>query len=291
MNGASRFTVGSVDDEDELMQRVKKAEGIDSPEDFERIQNYGFTSTLLDQDEEDKQQQKPQQSQDNQSGGYGGQKPNWGQDQKKKGKGPEAAVIYQNGDRSHPLMVAADDRRHRPYSIPKGGSAQYDQHGQMTYLKPSGENPGVFMIATDYDDSQSSGGGGGASAGTLAAGGGKAPERMASLRHVDKEKQTRKLKNKGGPVQSAQSGGQQQGGAQTQQGGQQQQKKEFKHEGEDDKINHEVRVTKKRIEFRSGNKVVGYYDKGEDKWYFTGKVIFNEATEQVKDKAPKIDHN
>lgn len=301
MNGASRFTVGSVDDEDELMQRVKKAEGIDSPEDFERIQNYGFTSTLLDQDQDQQGQQgQPGGQQGNGGGGYSGtgSQPDWGQEQKSKGKGPEAAVVYQNGDRSHPLMVAADDRRHRPYSIPKGGSAQYDQNGQMTYIKPTGDNPGIFIVATDYDDSQQQGSGGGGSggAGTLASssGGGQAPQRMASLRHVDKEKQSRKLKNKSGPVQSAQSGGQQQGGqgqdgqSGGQSGGQQQQ---FKHEGEDDKINHEVRVTKKRIEFRSGNKVVGYYDKDEDKWYFTGKVILNEATQQVQDKAPKIDHN
>jgi hypothetical protein len=69
-----------------------------------------------------------------------------------------------------------------------------------------------------------------------------------SVRHVEKQKQKR-----------GQSGGGQGGGQQ-----------DFKHEGES--VNTEMRVSKNRIEFRSGDTVVGYYDKSSATWCFIGKV-------------------
>lgn len=89
-------------------------------------------------------------------------------------------------------------------------------------------------------------------------------ERFASLRHVTKSKQKREIKE----------------GEQVQ---------EHKHEGES--VNTEVRCTSGRIEFRVGDKVVGYYDKQSDAWYFTSKIHTRNATEEVKDTSPKISHN
>lgn len=83
--------------------------------------------------------------------------------------------------------------------------------------------------------------------------------RMASLRHVTKDMQTHEIRE-----------------------GEQQQ--EYKHEGKT--VNTEVRCIKDRIEFRAGTKVVGYYEVSSDTWYFTGKLIHNEATEELRDNAP-----
>jgi len=47
-------------------------------------------------------------------------------------------------------------------------------------------------------------------------------------------------------------------------GGQEQKKEKYKHEG--DSVNTEVRVTGKRIEFYTGDKLVGHYDKGSNTW-------------------------
>lgn len=92
----------------------------------------------------------------------------------------------------------------------------------------------------------------------------KEKDRYASVRHVDLEKQKHEIK-KGEEV------------------------KDHKHEG--DKVNTEIRCTKNRIEFRVADKVVGYYDKDADHWQFNSKTHTREATENVKDTAPKIDHN
>lgn len=87
-------------------------------------------------------------------------------------------------------------------------------------------------------------------------------ERFASLRHVNLAKQKHEIKEN-------------------------EQVQDHKHEG--DSVNLEVRVTKTRIEFRDGNDVVGYYDKTNKKWWFTGTTIENVATDTMKDTAKVID--
>jgi len=74
----------------------------------------------------------------------------------------------------------------------------------------------------------------------------KDTERFASLRHVTKKKQSREIKKD-------------------------EEVKEHPHEGET--VNLEVRATSSRIEFRSGNDVVGYYDKSSKTWNFVGDKI------------------
>jgi phage gp45-like len=178
----------------------------------------------------------------------------------------EAFISFMGGNRSFPMCGIMDDRRHRPWALKPGENAQYDDIGQMTLMRRAG----LFLLSLDSEDK------------------GKKVERMVSLRHVEKKKQDR-------PKAQSQSG---QAGAASQQLTAQQQAaeqqadangKDHKHEGES--VNTEIRCTKNRIEFRAGDKVVGYYDVSEDTWFFTAKVIHNKATQQVKDEAPKIDHN
>jgi uncharacterized FlaG/YvyC family protein len=201
----------------------------------------------------------------------------------KKGKGglieesAEAFIGFMGGNRSFPVALVMDDRRHRPMGLKPGENSQYDDIGQMTLMRRNG----LYLLTLDSEDeSQSQSGGGGSPTATQQATsgggqqGGQKVERMVSLRHVEKKKQER----------------QKQGQQQAAGGGQQQNKHEdFKHEGES--VNTEVRCTKNRIEFRTGEKVVGYYDVKEDTWFFTGKLIHNKATSEVKDEAPKISHN
>lgn len=90
---------------------------------------------------------------------------------------------------------------------------------------------------------------------------GKEGTRYASLRHVNKSGQAKK------PDPNAKPG-------------------DYKHEGES--VNCEVRATANRIEFRAGDTVVGYYDKGADTWYFKGKIATMEFSEKIERTAPKI---
>ena len=51
--------------------------------------------------------------------------------------------------------------------------------------------------------------------------------------------------------------------------GQQAQGEDFKHEGET--VNLELRVTKKKVEYRNGDEVVAEHDKASKKWDYKGK--------------------
>jgi phage gp45-like len=261
VSGGSRATIDKSDD-DKMMQETSgnfmKGESRDK---VEAPQNYGFTSVNLPA-------KKGQNGEIEESA--------------------EAFIGFQGGNRSFPVAYVIDDRRHRPMGLKAGENAQYDDIGQMTLMRRNG----LFLLTLDSeDDSQQSGG---ASAGTQATGGaaggqGKKVERMVSLRHVEKKKQERKKQQQGGGADA----GQQALGPSVEpmatQGQQGSQSKEHKHEGET--VNTEVRCTKNRIEFRTGDKVVGYYDVKEDKWFFTGKDIHNKASGSIKDEAPKIEHN
>ena len=261
-SGGARSVVDKVDD-DKMMQEMNgnfmKGETRDR---VESPQNYGFTSVVLPA---------------------------------KKGKdgqieeSAEAFIGFQGGNRSFPVAYVMDDRRHRPYGLKPGENAQYDDIGQMTLMRRNG----TYVLSLDSEDEsqqQQSGGSGGATPAQQAESGGgkgKVVERMVSIRHVEKKKQERKKNSEqeqgdgqagGAPAARAETGGQSGG-----------QSKEHKHEGE--KVNTEVRLTKNRIEFRVGEKVVGFYDVKDDKWQFNAKDIHNEATNEIKDKAPKILHN
>jgi phage gp45-like len=218
----------------------------------ERVQHFGFTSTPLPRDEQQKGQG---------GGGSGGDQI--------KGPAAEAIAAFIGGQRNHPVVIAVDDRRHRPMGLKPGENAQYDDIGQMTLLRRTG----LFLLSLDGDQSQQSGGGKDASGGSSS----QSTERMVSIRHVEKQKQQRgKVGASGGGGSGGGSGGSssrtieitEQAAA----GGQQskQSKQDYKHEGET--VNNEMRVTKKRIEFRSGDDVVGYYDKQSKTWCFIGKV-------------------
>ena len=283
--GFSRATLREADD-DHNWQEAKSVDVTNSEThtNVERCQSFGFTATPLKQSE---QQQDSGMGQGGDGGGLGGGGGDGGgfgdassggeQGKQPQGESAECMIAYLNGSRSHPVIIGIDDRRHRPYKIPPGGSFQYDQNHQGNYIHP---DKGVFVLALDDEEQQQGGGSAGASAlatGGGAGGGGQKKERFASLRHVDKKKQQRKGKGSGAggsggggagaggasATALATGGG---GGAGGGGGGQQ----EHKHEG--DKVNTEVRVTKKKIEFYADDKVVGYYDKEKKEWMFKGKI-------------------
>lgn len=52
--------------------------------------------------------------------------------------GAEAVVIFPNGDRGHPLVVAVDDRRYRPTGGEPGEVVVYNHAGAVVRLKPDG---------------------------------------------------------------------------------------------------------------------------------------------------------
>ena len=168
----------------------------------------------------------------------------------------EAYLSFMGGNRSFPVATIMDDRRHRPWGLKPGENAQYDDIGQMTLMRRTG----LFMISLDTEKKAD----GKVAVSEFAADDNQeAKERMVSMRHVSKSPQAR-------PKEGSEEG------------------KDHKHEGES--VNTEIRCTKGRIEFRAGDKVVGFYDVAADTWTFKAKVILNEATESITDKAPRIDH-
>lgn len=230
-SGTARASVREIDDK-HLMQQIKKADVFHSetPSDFERWQMVGITAVPLKQAEDKQQSQQNQQQQtskSSQSGSGSDDEGDWNHNQPK-GKSAEAVMLYLNGDRNHPIGLI-DDRRVRPYAMKEGEAAFYAASGtgQMVFHNDKGS----YLIAVNNPPEQAEKE--------------EETERFASLRHVDKKKQSREIKN-GDEVE------------------------EHKHEGET--INMEVRTTKKRIEFRSGDDVVGYYDKEAKRWTFIGEI-------------------
>jgi phage gp45-like len=171
----------------------------------------------------------------------------------------EAYLSFLGGNRTFPVAAVMDDRRHRPWGLKPGENAQYDDLGQMTLMRRGG----LYMMSLDGPDESQQSQSGGATP-TQQAEQQQNVERMVSMRHVEKKKQPRPKGN--GSKEGA----------------------DHKHEGES--VNTEVRCTKNRIEFRAGEKVVGFYDKAADTWHFLSKIIIHEATEQTWSKSPKNDH-
>ena len=52
--------------------------------------------------------------------------------------GAEAVVVFPNGDRAHPLVIAVDDRRHRPTGEAPGTVIMYGHAGQRIRCLPDG---------------------------------------------------------------------------------------------------------------------------------------------------------
>lgn len=249
----SRATVREFDDE-HLMQQIKHADVLHSetPSDFERWQMAGMTSTPLKQDEdESKQQSKSKQNGESKDG-------DWNHDQPK-GPAAEAIMLYLGGSRSHPIALV-DDRRVRPYKVPEGASAFYSVSGtgQMLYHNDDGSS----LVVTDnpkYGKDQ------------------EEKERYASIRHVKKKPQERKIGQGNGASGSGASAGgtsvnalaAEDGSSNGASGG----KEPYKHEGEE--VLTEIRATKNKIEIRDGETVVGVYDKEEKSWTFSNYKKLN----------------
>jgi len=264
--GTARATIREFDD-DHLMQQVKKADVYHSetPSDFERWQPVGMTAfPIKQQEEEGGQKQSSQKSNPSEDG-------DWNHDQPK-GPAAEAIMMYIGGSRSHPVAMV-DDRRVRPYGMSEGEGAHYAPDGseQMLLFKENG----TYIVGLDGPSVKDKK---------------EKKTRMVSLRHVSKKMQSHKIDKKqdsGGGSGGGSGPSAQQYAANGSGGGQQQEK--YKHEG--DSVNTEIRCTASRIEFRSGDTVVGYYDKGADTWFFKGKIAQMQFSEKIEHTAPTISEN
>lgn len=116
VNSIARAVVQLVDDSRRL-QRVQL--GVLAGEDIddgERFQQYGFSSVPLD--------------------------------------GAEAVVLFPAGDRAHPLVIAVDDRRHRPTDGKPGEVCVYSNTGATIRLLETGDieiqpAPGRELLVRD----------------------------------------------------------------------------------------------------------------------------------------------
>jgi phage gp45-like len=188
---------------------------------IERVQHFGFTSTPLPRDE--------QQGGQSGAGGIAGVVSGIASSVAGnllgglKGPAAEAICLMVGGQRNHPVCIAVDDRRHRPMGLKPGENAQYDDLGQMTLLRRTG----LFLLSSDDVQPQQQQGQGSQSSGSTQQ---QPVARMASLRHVQKQKQPRP-----GDKQSSSSGSQgvsaiaRAAGATTQPS---QNAQNFKHEGD-----------------------------------------------------------
>ena len=217
----------------------------------ERLQTYGMTTMPLPRD---------QQQGGSQGGGGGG---TGGDGSPMKGPAAEGIALLIGGQRNHPVVIGMDDRRHRPMGLKPGESAQFDDQGMMTLIR----RDAIHMLALDDQ------GDGNAPGQYASQAGGQTKERYASVRHVVKKKQSRE---QGSPSQNLKSWAD--SGVDLSKATPDElaemasapNNEDYKHEGET--INTEMRTTAKRIEFRSGDDVVGYYDKAAKTWAFIGKV-------------------
>jgi phage gp45-like len=243
MHMAARFTLNkgnSLPMMQELAMDFMNSEGRKA---VEHIQGFGMTATPMPRDEDEQQQGNQQSGASEGVGGPGEQM---------KGPAAEGIALFLGGQRNHPVIIAVDDRRHRPMGLKAGESAQYDDQGQMTLIRRAG----LFMVSLDSEEKGKDGKT-------------EKKERYVSMRHVEKKKQERpKLAQKPGAQRMLSVEARALAAKQEEQ--QQKERENHKHEGET--VNTEIRTTKNRIEFRSGDDVVGYYDKSAKRWSFTGEV-------------------
>jgi len=247
MHLAARFTLNKAADNPMMQELALDMMNSDARKAIERIQSFGFTSTPLPRDESNDKEK------------IGAAPSHGGDGEKNKGPAAEGICLFLGGQRNHPVCIGIDDRRHRPMGLKPGENSQYDDQGQMTLLRRNG----LFLLSLDSEEKGKDGKT-------------EKKERMVSLRHVTKDKQDRtpmkKPSTKGMSPEAA---------ARVLERAQEddlKKKEAYVHEGEQEKVNTEVRCTAKRIELRTGDKMVGHYDKASDTWelYGTGgnfKVI------------------
>ncbi len=96
-NTVARSVVNLIDDAQALQSLQIGAMAGENLDDAERFQEYGFSSAPL--------------------------------------SGAEAVAVFPNGDRSHPLVVATDDRRHRPTGLAAGEVVLYSHNGDQIKLE------------------------------------------------------------------------------------------------------------------------------------------------------------
>ena len=242
-SGGSRTLIDTIDD-DKLMQQMKGSMMHGEARDkVECPQNYGFSSVVRPATK--------------------------GKDGKIEDCA-EGFMSYFGGNRTSNFCAVMDDRRYRPMGLKPGENAQYDDVGQMTLMRRTG----LYLLTNDNpeDNQQSQSGSSGATPTPHADSAQQNPERFVSVRHVEKKKQERPKRGGNQQGGGSQTGGGAGAGTLADSGGGTggQSAKDYKHEGES--VNNEMRVSKKRIEFRSGDTVVGYYDKQSATWCFIGKV-------------------
>ena len=231
-------------DDKHLCQEVKELDTYHShtASSVQYRQPAGHTAVVLDQFEEEGAKP-PQQKSSSGGGGQTGE-PNqageWNHDQPK-GKSAEAVVTYIGAQQSHPIVTAMDDRRVRPYAMKPGESAHYATSGtgQMLFHNDDGS----YLVSLNEPSEKPKS---------------KEKQRMASLRHVNKKKQKREIKED-------------------------EQVPDHKHEGES--VNTEVRTIKDHIEFYApGDKLVGVYDKKTKRWFLDVDAAGKSTTEMLINK-------
>jgi hypothetical protein len=233
----------------------------------ERMQSFGMSSIPMPRDEQEG---------GGQGGGGGGDVANL------KGAAAEGIAVFLGGQRNHPVVLAVDDRRHRPMGMKPGESFQYDHQGQGTLIR----NAATYIMSLDDNgDGKAPGGKMLRDAEGRATGKSEEKERFVSIRHVVKKKQDRE---KGGsPEKNLQTWADagvdlsrltpdelaEKASAPNHE--------DYKHEG--DEVNTEMRASAKKIEFRTGDNVTGHYDKDAKEWQL------NSGGD--KDKSVKVDGN
>ena len=109
----SRAIVRAIDDTTDLQElQISLMKG-EVRGDVERFQNYGFSSVPLE--------------------------------------GAEAVTVFVGGDRSHGIVLAVDDRRHRLKNMAAGESAMYSNGGYKIHIKQNGDIEVIGGITTDRD--------------------------------------------------------------------------------------------------------------------------------------------
>lgn len=172
--GASRATLRELNSKT-LWSEAKHIDVMasETATDVEYAENYGSTSVPAKQDEEedDQKQKKQQQQASSGDGGPGGEGGTPGEEgEQPKGDAAEAIVLYMNGSRSHPVMIAVGDRRHRLVELEEGDVAQHrlkDDRQQFllskdgTYLSTREDKlTRIALVPKPQDDQQQQGGGG-----------------------------------------------------------------------------------------------------------------------------------
>jgi len=229
----------------------------------ERMQSFGMSSIPLPRD-------------DDKGGGGGG-----GGAGNQKGPAAEGIAVFLGGQRNHPVVIAVDDRRHRPMGMKPGESFQYDHQGQGTLIRKAA----TFIMSLDDDgDGKSPGGKMLRDAEGRETGKSEKQERFVSVRHVVKKKQDREKKTPQQNLQTWIDAGWDYDRASPDERAEKASApnhEDYKHEG--DEVNTEMRASKSKVDFRTGDTSVGHYDKGGKEWQFTSGGD--------KDKSVKVDGN